>query len=174
MFHDNELTFQPQFKYVKKNINNRLFTLRKLQRFINDKCILQIYKQTNLPIMDYAVFILLSLNRADRKELQILQNDVLRLCKNVRLRDRISTTVLHNKANLASREKRWTNQLKQLMYIHSRNADNRAERARIARANIKYMFKLPARTRVTSQTNISETHLILAYIIFVKDFIVQT
>ena len=95
MFHDNELTFQPQFKYVKRNINNRRLTLRKLQRFINDKCILQIYKQTNLPVMDYAGFILLSLNRADRKELQILQNDVLRLCENVRLRDRISTTVLH-------------------------------------------------------------------------------
>ena len=31
------------------------------------------------------------------------------------------------------------------MYVHSRNAGNIAERAGTTRANIKYVFKLPAR-----------------------------
>ena len=48
------MDIQLLFKRVKKNVSSGLFTLRKIRKFVNDKCVLQIYKQTILPIIDYS------------------------------------------------------------------------------------------------------------------------
>ena len=45
--------------------------------------------QTILPLLDYTGFLLISGNVSDRSDLQTLQNDALRVCFNVRMRDRI-------------------------------------------------------------------------------------
>ena len=44
----------------------------------------------------------MSLTIEKRSDLQIIQNDVLRICNGSKLSDRISIELLHNKANLLS------------------------------------------------------------------------
>ena len=51
-------------------------------------------------------FLLISGNVADRDALQLLQNDALRICFNVRHRDQISIAVMHRQAKLLSLEQR--------------------------------------------------------------------
>ena len=60
------------------------------------------YKHTILPTLDYSGFLLLSLNKADKFEIQKIQNDILRLCNNVRLCDGESIKKLHDKACLSN------------------------------------------------------------------------
>ena len=41
---------------VRKSVSNRLFNFRKLRHYITERSALAIYKQTILPVFDYAVF----------------------------------------------------------------------------------------------------------------------
>ena len=59
---------------VKKKVIGHLFKLRKLRKFITQFCAISIYKQTILPLLDYAGFLLQSINVSDRSDLQVLQN----------------------------------------------------------------------------------------------------
>ena len=81
-----------------------------------------VYKQTILPIIDYAGFILLSCNKEERNDFQKLQNDihVLRICTMSRLADRVSISELHAKCKIISLEQRMRKQLLWLMYIWER------------------------------------------------------
>ena len=56
--------------------------------------------------------------------MQILQNDALRTCLNVKRRDKLSIATMHKRANLLSLEQRRTLQLLHLMFIHKENVDN--------------------------------------------------
>ena len=80
---DSEMTLTDLLSGVKKCINGHLFKLRKLRKNVTVECALMIYKQTILPLLDYAGFLLNSCNVSDRSDLQILQNDCLRTCYNV-------------------------------------------------------------------------------------------
>ena len=64
--------------------------------------ILYIYKQNILPVFDYTGFMQMFFNVSDKNELQILQNNGLRICYNVRLRDMVSIESMHNLAHLLS------------------------------------------------------------------------
>ena len=46
---------------------------------IDTNCALSIYKQTILPLLDYSGFMLISADNSDRRDLQTLQNNALRL-----------------------------------------------------------------------------------------------
>ena len=81
-------------------MSNRLFNLRKLRHYITEKSALAIYKQTILPVFDYAGFILISCNKSDRHDLEVMQNDALRTCFNVKHRDKLSMAYMHKKAKL--------------------------------------------------------------------------
>ena len=62
---------------------------------------LAIYKQMILPLFDYSFFFLLiSCNKTDREDLQVRQNNALRLCLDLRLNDRISHVEIHRRANM--------------------------------------------------------------------------
>ena len=65
-----------------------------------------IYKQAIIPILDYSGFMVLSLNIMEKRELQIMQNDALKLCYNVQLSDKISIQRLHKRVKLSSLEHR--------------------------------------------------------------------
>ena len=56
-----------------------------------------VYKQTILPILDYAGFLLLSLSNGELEELQIMQNDILRICNKTKLSDKVTLVELHKK-----------------------------------------------------------------------------
>ena len=85
---------------TKKSVMNRLFNLRKLRHYITKKSVLSIYKQTILPAFDYAGFVLISCNKSDRHDLQVIQNNALRTCFNVKRRDKYSVVKMHKQAKL--------------------------------------------------------------------------
>ena len=64
------------------------------------------YDQTILPLLDYTGFMLLSINNSDKNDLQVLQNNALRICYYVRLRDKVLIERMHNHTNLLSLEQR--------------------------------------------------------------------
>ena len=80
-----------------KSVLSKLFTLRKLRHYITGKCALAFYKQTILPVFDYVGFMLVACNQSDRHDVQVIQNDALRTCYNVRRRDRLSIMNMHVK-----------------------------------------------------------------------------
>ena len=67
---------------------------------------------------------LMSCNKSDRHDLQVIQNDALRTCYNVKRRDRLSISNMHNRSHLLSLEQRRTIQLLCLMYMHKQDPDN--------------------------------------------------
>ena len=77
---DNEMFLQPMLKQVKKSLTNKVYSLRRISKYINDRAAISIYKQTILPIIDYSGFLLLSCSHGDQCDLQKIQNDVLRIC----------------------------------------------------------------------------------------------
>ena len=121
---DREMTRTSLLTDTKRSVTNRLFNLRKLRHYITEKSTIAIYKQTILPVFDYAGFILISCNKSDRHDLQILKNDALRTCFNVKRRDKLSVASMHKKAKLLSLEQQRSLQLLSLMYLHKNNVDN--------------------------------------------------
>ena len=101
-----------------------MFNLRKLRQYITEKSAIAIYKQTILPVFDYAGFMLISCNKSDRQDLHTIQNDALRTCYNVRRRDKLSVSNMHRRSHLLSLDQRRTLQLLNLMYLHKHNRRN--------------------------------------------------
>ena len=83
---------------------------------------------------------LISCNKSDRYDLQVMQNDALRTCYNVKRRDKLSISNMHKKANLLSLEQRRTFQLLSLMYIHKGNRMNLIVPPRNTRAATRDQF----------------------------------
>ena len=77
-----------------------------------------------------------------KHDFQIMQNDILRICENKKLEDRISIEDLHKKAKILSLEQRRAKQLLILMYKLSKNDENRAIANHITRKHTKYVFKV--------------------------------
>ena len=101
---DSEMNLTSLLADTRKSVSNRLFNLPKLRHYITEKSALSIYKQTILPVLDYAGFIIISCNKSDQHDLQILQNDALRTCFNVKRRDKLSIATMHKRAKLLSLE----------------------------------------------------------------------
>ena len=98
-------------------IIGKIYSLVKIRNLITLNCALTIYKQTILPLFDYSGFITISCNVSDWRDLETLQNNVLRVCYNVRLRDRVAVQGVHNRSNLLSLEQKRQVQLLCLMFI---------------------------------------------------------
>ena len=139
---DSEMTMQPMLKHIKKLLTNKIFVLRKIRKFLTEKASISVYKQTILSIIDYAGFLLLSCNISDRSDLQKIQNDILRICFRAKLNDHVSIQELHRKSKLISLEQRMRKQLLWLMYVDSRDENNRKIYNRVLRNNDKYIFKV--------------------------------
>ena len=74
------------------------------------------YVNKLLPFLDYVGFVLLTCNIGIRKDLQILQNNALRLCLRYRMTDKFSIERLHREAKLQSVEQRGMFLLLKLLY----------------------------------------------------------
>ena len=85
-------------KVLNKSSNLRKLTLS----YITEKCAVSIYKQTILPMLDYAGLMLISCNKSDRHDLQNIQNDALRTRYHVKRSDRLSVANTHKRAHLQS------------------------------------------------------------------------
>ena len=89
-----------------------------------EKSALFIYEQTILPAFDYAGLVLISCNKSDRHDLQVIQNGALRTCFDVKRRDKYSVVKMHKQAKLLSLEQKRSLQLLHLMYLHKNTIDN--------------------------------------------------
>ena len=147
-----------------------------------------------LPLFDYSGYLLLSCYKMDHEDLQIIQNNALRLCLVIRLNDRISLVEIHSRANLMSLEQRRCIQLLSLLFIHGQtNVDvfeipvrnTRAANIRKFRTEIyrKSKYKnspyykaaklwdaLPRHVKDSSTLSELKQHLKVLYPSFVDDF----
>ena len=76
-----------------------------------------------------------------------MQNDILRICDNSRISDRVSIEKLHVKCKLLSLEQRMRKQLLWLMYLLSKDNNLIKTPARETRNAVKIVFNVP--TRIT-------------------------
>ena len=142
---DCELNLECFYKDIVKKVNNKIYNLRKLRKYLNFGISVQIYKQTILPLFDYGGFLSLSMINESKNDLQVMQNDILRICNNSRIADKISIGKLHKKARLLSLSQRWEKQLLSLMYHCSKHENVRKIGERVIRYNQKFVFKTETR-----------------------------
>ena len=138
---DDQLTFTPYYNMVKRRIENKIFVMSKIRKYIDNRTAILVYKQAVLPLVEYAGFVLISCTVGQRYELQVLQNNALRLCKRYRLLDRVPIDRLHLECRILGLEQRRRKQLLRLMYLHSKVEDNVKKPVRITRAITKLVFK---------------------------------
>ena len=98
-----------------------------------------------MPIFDYSGFMLISLGVGEKRDLQIMQNDALRFCYNIRLSDRVNIEELHTPAKLSSLEQRRIRQLLGLQYLlYKKDTDRHVTQAN-TRSQQKYVFKVDSK-----------------------------
>ena len=131
---DNEMNLTSFLSDVKKSVLQKLYNLCKLRYYVSEKGALAIYKQTILPLFEFSGFMLIACTKSDGHDLQVIQNDALHTCFNVKRRDKVSILKMHIKANLLRLEQRCTMQLLRLMYVHKSNPVNLIHLVRNTRA----------------------------------------
>ena len=87
---DDVMSLVPLVKSLKKRISDKIFMLRKVRTFLTFDAAVLVYKQTILPIIGYAGILIIACRKEDKYDLQILQNDILRICNRSRISDRVS------------------------------------------------------------------------------------
>ena len=140
---DVSTTLHPLLKSVNKRVTNKIFTLHKIQKCLTKEAAILIYKQTILPLIDYAGFMLIACNSEHKESLQKLQNDILQICFDYRSSNQVSIVLLHNECTVISIEKR----MQKLMYLLSKSDKYIQAACRNARSANKVNFKVP--TKIT-------------------------
>ena len=113
---DSEMTLRPFINYIKKTVSHKIFTLAKIRRHLTEHAAVMVYKLTILPYIEYAGFLIVSCTMEDRRDLQICQNDALRICARVKMTDHVRIEDLHTRCKIVSLEQRRRCQLLLLMY----------------------------------------------------------
>ena len=152
---DNVMSLLPLVKSVKKRVSIRIFNLRKIRKYLTFDAAVAVYKQTILPIIDYAGFLLIAWNKDDIDELQVLQNDTLRICNRSKVADMISICDLHKKCKIISLKQRMQKQLLWLMYISSLDNNNHRVTVRNTRSANKIVLR--CQQRLPPHMNIHHT-----------------
>ena len=67
---DDELLLEPLYKKVCRQVEQKLFMLRKIKRNISTIAAISLYKQIILPLFDYSEFLLISCTLGQKRELQ--------------------------------------------------------------------------------------------------------
>ena len=101
---DSDISLKPLLSNVKQKITSKIKTMHKIRRYIDNNSAIAIYKQMVLPLFDYCSFLLFC--KTDREDLQVIQNNALRLYLGIEINDRISLLDIHNRVNLVSLERR--------------------------------------------------------------------
>ena len=139
---DGVMSLVPLVITVKQRISDKIFMLRKISRLLTFESAVLAYKQTILPIIDYAGFFIIAFRKDDKRDLQVLQNDILRICNMSRISDRVSIEELHANCKIVSLEQRRRKQLLGLMFLLSK--DETFLHVTDRNAN-RITFKLPAK-----------------------------
>ena len=94
-----------------------------------------------LPFIEYAGLMLVACNIEDRRELQICQNDALRLCLCLKITDKTKIVDIHKRCKIVSLEQRHRTQLLLLMYKKSKSLALHKVFARNTRESKRVVFK---------------------------------
>ena len=143
---DGELLLDPLYKDIVRQVEQKLFVLRKIRCYINKKAAMCIYKQMILPIFDFAGFMLTSCTVGQKRELRKLQNRGIRTCLLYHRREHISIQRLHNEFKIISLEQRRQVQLLKLIFVRSKNQTYLKVSVRETRGNVKVKFDIMSRT----------------------------
>ena len=68
---DEHLTFAQYYNLIKWRMENKIFVMSKIRKYIDNRTALLIYKQAVLPLVEYAGFVLASCTIGQRYELQV-------------------------------------------------------------------------------------------------------
>ena len=79
---DSEMNLGPFYKTIVKKVNIKIYSLSDIRKYISFHIAIQIYEETILPFFDCGVFLSIALNKDKKKELQILQNNILLIRNN--------------------------------------------------------------------------------------------
>ena len=139
---DCELSLEPLYTNVCRQVDHKLFILRKIRRYITKLAAKTMYKQMILPLLDYCGFLLISSTKEQKRELQKKQNDAIRTCLSYNLVDHIAIDRMHYEMGLISLEQRRSIQLLKLMFVRSKKPGNLKIPVRLLRGNSKPKFKL--------------------------------
>ena len=142
---DNQMSMLQEYKAVYRKVEYKIFMLGKLRYFLDKRAALLVYKQAILPFVDYAGFLLLSASLGCKRDLQVLQNNALRICLRYRRQDHVSIERLHEEANLQSLEQRRIVQTLSLLHDCSINQENIKVTMSRTRADAKIVFNTPAK-----------------------------
>ena len=78
---DSEMNLEPFYNTIVKKVNITIYSLRDIRKYISLDIAIQIYEETILPFFDCGVFVSITLSKDKKKELQILQNNILLIRK---------------------------------------------------------------------------------------------
>ena len=135
------MSLRPFYNHVKKNVYVKIFALSKLRNCLTENAAIMLYKHTILSFLEYAAFMLVSCTIDDRRDLQKCQNDALRICAKVRLKDHVRVDDLHAKFKIISLEQRRRLQLLLLMYRKSKDVTMHKCFPRNTRGSRRIVFK---------------------------------
>ena len=139
------MLLEPLYKNVCRQVEQKLFMLRKIRRNITKGGAISLYKQMILPLFDYRGFLLLSCNLGQKRELQKIQNHCIRTCLLYNRIEHITIDRLHFEMRLVSLEQRRQVQCLVLMYRLSKK-EMYIKRTNVnTRGNVKIKFKLMTR-----------------------------
>ena len=139
---DEELLLEPLYKNVCRQIEQKLFMLRKVCRYITTYAAISLYKQMILPLLDYSGFLLLSCNLGQKRELQRIQNKCIRTCLLYNRVDHITIEQMQNEMKIVSLEQRRQIQTLTLMYRLIKNPKYIKHTDVNTRGNVKKKFSL--------------------------------
>ena len=139
---DSELTLEPLYKNVCRQVDQKLFVHRKVRRYITTQAAKAMYKQMILPLLDYSGFLLMSCTKGQKEELQKRQNNAIRTSLLYKRAEHVTLDRLHCEMGLLSLEQRRTVQLLKLMYNRSKKIECTKKPVRLLRGNCKTKFKL--------------------------------
>ena len=134
-------------KYVNTTVSkmsNRVFKLGRLRISISQLAAILVYKQTVLPVADYESFLAESARRDPTQKFQVIQNQALRICLKVRMRD-MSVKELHVRTEVPMLFKRRKELLVSMMYRKKKKV-NPVIKIRNTRSDGKFLFPV-RRTR---------------------------
>ena len=136
------MILEPLYKNVCRQVEQKLFMLRKIRRHITKFAAISLYKQMILPLFDYSGVLLLSCNLGQKRELQHTQNSCIRTCLLYNRIEHITIDRLHTEMRIMSIEQRRQFQCLNLMYNLSRNLMYLTECDVNTRGNLKIKFRL--------------------------------
>ena len=145
---DDELLFHPLYRDCVRQVEQKLFVLKKIRNYINKFAAICMYKQMILPIFDFAGFMLISCTLGQKRELRKLQNRGIRTCLLYHRREHISIQRLHNEFKILSLEQRRQIQLLKLLFYRSKKDVylKTPVGLRNTRGNVKVKFDIMSRT----------------------------